>query len=98
MIDPSKGISLDDATAWFKAVWEHYTTEKFFSDYRRENGQEWADEDLKTLLRFLTLKNENNTRSTISGYKKIIPGRKLHTETVDKLYEDEILDYYGQAR
>jgi len=92
VIDPSKGVSLDEATAWFAAVWENYSSLDFFAKYKQDNGKEWADDDLKGLLRLLTLKNENNKPAPISGYKKLIPGRKLHTETVEKLYEDEILD------
>lgn len=91
-INPSDGITLDDATTWFTSVWASYSTEPFFQTYKQKKGKDWADDDLKALLRLLTLKNENNRTAPISGYKKLIPGRSLHTETVDKLYEDEILD------
>ena len=92
IINPSEGISLDEATAWFSSMWENYSTNAFFQTYKQKRGKEWADDDLKALLRILTLKNENNSRAPISGYKKLVPGRSLHTETVDNLYEDEILD------
>lgn len=91
-IDPSKGIDLDDAIAWFTAVWAAYDTDPFFSTYRQQNGKEWADDDLKTLLKMLTLKNQNGNAANISGYKKLVPARNLHTETVGKSFEDEIVE------
>ena len=90
-IVPDAGISLDDAVTWWSAVWENYANHSFFAEYKRKKGKEWADEDLKTLLRFLTRKNENGSSANINGFK-LIPGRSLHTETVDKLYEDEIVE------
>lgn len=91
-IDPSQGVSLDDAVAWFEAVWANYSTHAFFSEYKRKNGKEWADDDLKALLRMLTLRNENATSAPISGYRKFNPGKSLHTETIGKAFEDEIVD------
>ncbi len=91
-INPSDGITLDDATIWFTSVWEKYSEEPFFQTYKRKRNKEWADDDLKALLRLLTLRNENNNKANISGYIKLIPGRNLHTNTVGKLYEDEILE------
>lgn len=91
-IDPTLGISLDDATAWFEAVWENYSTHTYLTEYKRKRGKEWADDDLKVLLRMLTLKNENSTTASISGYRKLVVGKSLHTETVGKAFEDEIVE------
>ncbi len=55
-IDLSQGISLEEVCNWFAAVWENYERNDFFSNYKRDKGREWADEDLKALLIFLTRK------------------------------------------
>jgi hypothetical protein len=54
-IDPSKGVGLEDATTWFTAVWDNHEGQ-FFTDYKRKNGREWADEDLKAMMVFLSRK------------------------------------------
>ena len=79
---PDAGISLDDAVTWWSAVWENYANHSFFAEYKRKKGKEWADEDLKTLLRFLTRKNENGSGQYKWLQKVLIPGRSLQP-TVD---------------
>lgn len=89
-IDPSVGISLEDATNWFTAIWDNYDNE-YFDKYKRENGHEWADEDLKALLMFLTRKRTPGKSANISGYQKLRPMLGLHTDTVDKPFSLEII-------
>jgi hypothetical protein len=89
-IDPSKGISLEDATKWFTAVWENYNS-TFFDNYRKEKGHEWADEDLKAILVFLTRKRTPKGTASISGYRKMRGLDKLHTTSVDEPFEVVIL-------
>src|SRR2546426_438372 len=36
-IDPSKGISLEDAANWFTAIWENYETSPLFASYRQDH-------------------------------------------------------------
>ena len=92
-IDPSQGISLDDAVAWFTAAWENYQDPSGpFRAYARANGgREWADEDLQTLMRFLTRRPKPDAAANEAGYRKLIPFRDLHTSTVDRPFEDEIV-------
>lgn len=91
-IDPEKGISLDDACLWFEGVWENYTT-TYFTKYKEKKGKEWADEDLKSILKVLCRANAGNEIGTsgISGFKKLEPVRVFHTPTVNLSYETEIL-------
>lgn len=89
-IDPSQGISLDQATTWFGAVWRNYQSLPFFANYRRDNGHDWADDDLQILLRILTRRSASN--ATITGYGKFKPAKQFHTSSVQSLFEDEIVD------
>lgn len=90
-IDPAKGITLEDATTWFSAIWDNYD-EQYFSDYKRKNGREWADEDLKAMMVFLTRKSKPGGTPNLSGYVKLRSISALHTETADKPFEEEIID------
>lgn len=93
-LDPSKGLSLSDAIAWFSAAWDQYNdTGGPFRRYAAQNGgREWADEDLQSLMRFLTGRARPGQAQNEAGYRKLIPFRGLHTSTVDKPFEDEIVE------
>jgi hypothetical protein len=93
-IAPRDGLSLDDAIAWFSAAWENYQDGAGpFRRYAAQNGgREWADEDLQTLMRFLTGRAQPGRAMNEAGYRKLIPFRSLHTASVDKPFEDEIVD------
>jgi hypothetical protein len=89
-IDPSKGISLDDASTWFGAIWDNQDDE-FFTKYRTKKGHDWADEDLKALLIILTRKSRPGGSANISGYRKLRSFQSLHTQTVGESFEREII-------
>lgn len=91
-MDPSKGISLEEATDWFTTIWDAYTSDPYFSQYKTKKGREWADEDLKALLVFLSRKRTPGGRADVDGYIKLRAIRDLHTETVDKPFELEIIE------
>ncbi|MAU11259.1 MAG: ATPase [Anaerolineaceae bacterium] len=90
-IDPKQGISLDQATQWFETIWENYT-DTYFTTYQQQRGHEWADEDLKAILVFLTRKTRPTARATITGYRKLNSIAELHTRTVDRPFDDEIIE------
>jgi hypothetical protein len=90
-VDPSKGVSVQEATDWFSIIWDSHN-EDFFSDYKRKKGHDWADEDLKALLVFLTRKSKPGGNASISGYIKLRNIATLHTETIGKPFETEIVD------
>lgn len=96
-LDPSKGVLLEEATNWFSTIWDNYETQ-FFSSYKKEKGHEWADEDLKALMVFLTRKPNPNGNATISGYIKLRGIANLHTETVGKPFEQEIIEELRKGR
>ena len=91
-LDPSKGVSLDEAKTIFAWIWENYATDQFFLDYKKDNGRDWADDDLQNLMRFLTRKAKPGPGSASeAGYRKLIPTRELHTSTLGKSFEEEIV-------
>lgn len=94
-IDPSKGISPQQACSWFERIWKIYKDDKdgtFFSKYEKDKGHEWADDDLKSLMIFLTGFKQPGEKNSVNGYKKIRVKElhDLHTNVIDKSFEDEI--------
>ena len=75
-LDPSKGITLEQAVNWFTTVWDIYEDDHFFQDYRSKKGHEWADEDLKSLLVMLTRKSKAGGSVSINGYLQIARNHK----------------------
>lgn len=90
-IDPSKGITLDQAVSWFQAIWDNYSDNQYFTDYQAKEGHPWADEDLKSLLIFLTRKKVPGGAVSVSGYTKFRALNNLHTPTVDEPFSSEII-------
>jgi hypothetical protein len=93
-VEPKGGISLDDAAAWFAAAWDNYRDPSgpFEASKKSKGGREWADEDLQTLMRFLSRKSKPGGNPSESGFRKLIRGRDLHTSSLDKSFEDEIVE------
>jgi DNA helicase HerA-like ATPase len=96
-LDPVKGLTLEQACDWFTAVWEQYDDD-FFVNYKRQKGHEWADEDLKALLVMLTRKAKPGGKATLSGFKKLMPLVRLHTNTVGKPFEVEVVEELRKGR
>ncbi len=90
--DPKNEISPNQAVQWFTWVWDNYEADPFFADYKRKKDREWADEDLKSLLRFLTRKARPGGQTLEAGFRKLIPLRDHHTATLQKSYEEEIVE------
>jgi DNA helicase HerA-like ATPase len=91
--DPKDGITLDQAVQWFTWVWDNYATHSYFSGYPTKNGgKEWADDDLKSLMRFLTRRPSPGSQASEAGFRKLVRLRQLHTPSVQKSYELEIID------
>ena len=89
-IDPKKGLNLDDAANWFEVIWDNYNDD-FFKNYSKKRGKEWADEDLKALLVFLSRKRNPGKSANISGYRKLRSLINLHTVSIDVPFEEEII-------
>jgi hypothetical protein len=92
-LDPAAGagVTLEEACDWFTWVWDNYEDDAFFGNYRSSKGREWADEDLKAMLRFLTRKTKPGGNASVSGFIKLRPLQPLHTDTVDEPFERDII-------
>ena len=86
---PDYGLNPEQATNWFLTIWENYNTHEYFAKYKRSHeGREWADEDLKAVLVFLSRKKDGRV---IDGYRKLRPITELHTPSIDKPFDLEII-------
>jgi DNA helicase HerA-like ATPase len=99
-LDPSKGITLEDACTWFEWVWEHYSSKDFdfFTKYYEDKGHEWADEDLKNVLKFLTRKTKPGGNVAVSGFLKLKPLARLHTNASDEAFDKVIVSELREGR
>ena len=97
-IDPTKGITLDDAITWWTAVWDNYNTDSFFTNYRSSKGREWADDDLKAILVMLTRKRQPGGAVNVSGYLKLRAIKDQHTEMSDQPFEEAIVEQLRAGR
>ena len=98
-INPTNGITLEQACNWFSAVWSNYKLDdpaNFFAAYKKKKGREWADEDLQALLTMLTKRKLD--KREVSGYVKLREFATLHTDTVQKPFEQDIIDELRQGR
>jgi DNA helicase HerA-like ATPase len=96
-LDPNKGLTPEQAADWFAAIWEHHDDDHF-TEYKRKNGHEWADEDLKAMLVFLTRKTKPRGSANVSGYLKLRGLVGLHTETAGQPFEVEIIEELRKGR
>jgi len=97
-LDPSKGIALEQATNWFLWVWDNYEKNQFFNKYKSDKGHEWADEDLKALMVFLSRKTKPGGTVNVNGFMKLRGILDLHTETVATPFDREIVKELRQGR
>jgi DNA helicase HerA-like ATPase len=99
-VDPSKGISLDDAANWWESLWDIYDNNEVevFRNYRQQNGHEWADEDLKALLVMLTRKSRSGGRADCSGFRILKSVIEQHTSTVQAPFDQDILNNLRQGK
>jgi len=97
-IDPSKGISFDKAINWFSKIWEIYDSNEFFKKYKRDKDKEWADEDLKALMAFLTRKRTSGGVVNISGYLKLRGLIEQHTHEGEMAFEIEIIEQLREGK
>ena len=91
-LNPRNGVTAQEAGRWFAWVWDNYNEETSFTDYRAQKNREWADDDLKSLMRFLTRKRAPGADASEAGFRKLIPLRDLHTATLQASYEEEVIE------
>jgi len=89
-ITPAEGIKYDEAIIWFSQVWKNYKTWTYLKDYENNHGHEWADNDFKALLRFISQYRQPEEKGPINSYIKLKPLIKYHSPKSTVLFEDEI--------
>jgi DNA helicase HerA-like ATPase len=89
--DPSRGLGYDEAADWFSAIWDAYEDDPFFSNYKRTEGKEWADEDLKAVMKMLTRKTKPGGSASVSGYTKLRKFKDYHSPTNESSFEADII-------
>lgn len=97
-LNPSRGITLEEATNWFATIWDAHKTDDYFKKYKADHGHEWADEDLKAVLVFLTRKRTPGGSTNVDGYIRLRAINELHTPSLDKSFETEIIDGLRQGQ
>ncbi len=97
-IDPSRGITYDQAATWFEAIWDAYNDNPFFQDYRQKKGREWADEDLKAVLVMLSRKKTPGRTANVSGYRKLQPFKSYHSPANTESFEGDIIQKLRAGR
>lgn len=90
-LDPSRGISFDQAINWFNVIWDKYGKDPFFEKYRAKNDKEWADEDLKAILVFLSRKRKPGGSVDCNGYLKLRGIIEQHTPTGEEAFTIDII-------
>ncbi len=91
LISPDKGISYDKAIMWFTQVWKNYNEWEYLKNYENKKGKQWADNDLKALLRFLTQYRQPGEKSPVNSFIKLKPLLKYHSPKPTILFEKEII-------
>ncbi|MEG4865366.1 MULTISPECIES: ATP-binding protein [unclassified Microcoleus] len=93
-VDPSKGITIENAANWWENLWDIYDQDStgVFNKYRQDKGHEWADEDLKALLVMLTRKSNSGRNANCAGFRILNPIRDQHTSTSQDPFDQDILN------
>jgi hypothetical protein len=92
-VDPSVGISFDDAITWWETFWKIYDQDPngTFLAYKNKSRKEWADDDLKSLLVMLTRCRSSGGAPDCSGYLALRELNKQHTHVKQAPFEVDIL-------
>ena len=76
---------------WFSAVWDAYEDDPYFDKYKKNRGKEWADEDLKAVLKMLTRKTKPGGAANVSGFTKLRRFKDYHSPTNESSFEADIV-------
>lgn len=91
-VDPKVGITYAQAADWFAAIWDAYDEDDYFSNYKKSKGKEWADEDLKAIMKMLTRKTKPGGAANVSGFTKLRRFKEYHSPTNDSSFEADIIE------
>ena len=89
-LDTKERLTYPQAVAWFTQVWKNYKEWDYLKNYEDKNGHEWADNELKAILKILTQFRAPGEKSPANGYTKLVPLREYHDETSKVSFEKDI--------
>lgn len=92
IVNTKENLTFPQATTWFTQVWKNYDNWSYLSDYDKENGHPWADNDLKALLRFLTQYRKPGEKGPVNSFIKLKPLIKYHSYFSSASFEDKIIN------
>lgn len=96
-MDPSKGLSIEEAQDWFMTARAHNSSAKENKDkLLSSTGKQWIDEECRALLNLLAQKNDAG--SFITGYKLIAQFTAYHNPTASAVIEDVIYNELSDGR
>jgi len=92
-VDPSAGMSFNDATNWWDALWKIYDQDPngTFKAYKDKSKKEWLDDDLKSLLIMLTRCRTSGGSADCTGYLALRELAPQHTHVKQAPFEVDIL-------
>ncbi|WP_409198865.1 ATP-binding protein [Methanobrevibacter acididurans] len=97
-IDPTEGISYEDAIEFFTSIWQHHDEIPYLRDYPlKHENRTWIDKDLENLLIMLTRCKKNSTNENLRGYKNLEVLNNHHTTTTDN-YKKEIINFLREGK
>lgn len=101
-VDPSKGISIDTACAWWESFWEKYDLDEddVFKNYKKKHpdNKGWASDELKALLVILTRRRRSGGSPDCGGYTVLNELNSLHTGVLQVPFDKDILDNLREGK
>jgi hypothetical protein len=92
IVDTNNRLDYTQAITWFTQVWKNYTEWDYLKNYEKNKGHEWADNELKAVLRILTQFRSPGERSPANGFIKLSPLKDYHDESSKISFERDIVD------
>jgi hypothetical protein len=92
IVNTNERLDYPQAVTWFTQVWKHYQEWEYLKTYEQKNGSEWADNELKAILRILTQFRSPGERSPANGFIKLSPLKDYHDESSKVSFEKDIVE------
>ena len=97
-IDPSKGLSLEDASDWWTSLWNVYDDSPAIQKYKQDKKKDWADDEMKALLVMLTRCRSSGGKPDCAGYRVLRDVVPQHTSVLQNPFEEDILSSLRKGR
>ncbi len=95
-LDPNIGLTLDEASEWFKAARKANRKDKKKPLPSSTSGKDWVDETLNVLLNMIAQKGDND--SFISGFIHLARAKDYHSPSGNSVVAEEIYKYLLEGK